>query len=226
MDKRNNQVSLKSNFGSQTGIPKVVFDVVSDMKRCSKCGELKSKSEFIKQKHGKGGLTAHCKDCARLYHLENRDVLLDNMKTYRELHKDERMEYNKEHNFLYQRRKITEGRRKSSKIFGVGYFYGQGICLICGNIHPLIFENHHVVPWDDEFVISLCANCHRKYRTNRVDKHMIAILNAIENSNFLWDSGGQPKILLMWTADLPLKEAIEILKSYDLPGYEPVGLEV
>ena len=38
------QVSLKSVFSSQNGIPNVVFDVVSDMKRCSKCEELKTKT--------------------------------------------------------------------------------------------------------------------------------------------------------------------------------------
>ena len=79
-------------------------------------------------------------------------------------------------------------------------------------------------------VVSLCSNCHKLYYAGKSrDKHMIAILNAIENSKFLWDSDGQPKGLKpvpMWTADLPLKEAIEILKSYDLPGYEPVGVDV
>lgn len=108
------------------------------------------------------------------------------------------------------------------------FWYGQGVCLICGELQPLYLENHHAIP-EDEMIVSLCANCHRKHHSWYQDRHMITILNAIENSKFLWDSDGQPKGLKpvpMWTADLPLKEAIEILKSYDLPGYEPVVVEV
>jgi len=45
------------------------------MKRCSKCGEWKEKSEFHKQRQGKDGLTSACKKCdsikGKIYYEKN-----------------------------------------------------------------------------------------------------------------------------------------------------------
>ena len=213
----NEQTSLESNFSEQDASIANKFVLTEILKRCSVCGKLKPKSKFNKEKSGKGGLRSKCKDCQSKY-----------IKKYNEEHRDEKAAYDvryyKEHNMKEQNFLWRSDKRKVS-----GYYNGQGICLICGELHPLVLQNHHVLPRED-MVVSLCSNCHKLYYAGKSrDKHMIAILNAIENSKFLWDSDGQPKGLKpvpMWTADLSLKEAIVILKSYDLPGYEPVGIEV
>ena len=184
----NEQTSLESKFDEQEALNSKKYVMTVSLKRCSNCGELKSKSEFSKNKKGKCGLNSVCKKCIYVQSKNSRAG-------YREEHKDDKREWN----FLHF---------KKGKVLS-GYYYGQGICLICGEVYPLIFENHHVVPKDD-MVVSLCSNCHKRYRTSNRDEHMITILIAIENSKFIWDSDGQPKGLKpvpMWTADLPLKEA-------------------
>ncbi|MCK4329808.1 hypothetical protein KAX02_08190 [candidate division WOR-3 bacterium] len=226
----NEQASLESKFGSQYCPNAEKFVMTEPLKRCTECKKFKTYSNFNKLKGGKSGLNPMCKECEvdyrREYYIEHRDEVLVKKDEYRLRHKEEILKYTashkediKEQNFLRRHDKRTVS----------GYYYGQGVCLICGDIHPLVLNNHHVLPKED-MVVSLCSNCHKMYYAGKYsDKHMIAVLNAIENSKFLWDSDGQPKGLkpvLMWTADLSLKGAIDILKSYDLPGYEPIKLEI
>lgn len=209
------QASLESKFNEQECSNTEKFVMTEPLKRCKKCGKFKPKSEFYNDKYGKEGLRTSCKDCDNIY-----------KKDYYEGHKDESKKYNECHKEGTRERLFLHNKTKYNS---AGYFYGTGICLVCGENHSLKLENHHVIPKDD-MVVSLCASCHKMYRAGiSQDKHMISVLNAIENSKFLWDTDGHPKGLKpipMWTADLPLKEAIEILKSYDLPGYEPIGIEV
>lgn len=58
------------------------------MRICSKCKEEKDLSLFHKDKKGKDGYQASCKECLKKYQLENKDKILQNRKIYREIHKD------------------------------------------------------------------------------------------------------------------------------------------
>lgn len=41
------------------------------------------------------------------------------------------------------------------------FFASQGFCVVCGHDDPLDLEFHHIGrKRNDEFVISLCRNCH------------------------------------------------------------------
>lgn len=55
------------------------MSAVETLKRCTKCGEDKPRSEFHKRSASKDGLFPHCKSCwlerCRRFHAENRDVV-------------------------------------------------------------------------------------------------------------------------------------------------------
>jgi len=74
-----------------------------------------------------------------------------------------------------------------------GYFRGQGSCLICGELDPLILVNDQWLR-ESDFLASLCAGHHRKYKSNNSRLHMIWILKAIENG-FMFKHKGEMKIL-------------------------------
>jgi hypothetical protein len=66
-------------------------------------------------------------------------------------------------------------------------FSTDGMCLICGELDPRFMILHHVFgKAANNFTISLCANCHRKYINNLGDLHYVYILSAIEKSCRLW----------------------------------------
>lgn len=211
-----NQVSLESEFIKQDCSDcNNKYVQTEAMKKCKKCGQFKPKSEFHQDDRCRSGIIGTCKECRTVY-----------MKKYNAECRDNRiLKYNtnkekiREHNFLY-------GKTRGKYLFG--YFYGCGVCLICGEIHPKFLENHHATSDDDGFVVSLCANHHRCYRSNNREAHMSVIRVAIEKSGFLWDSEGQPRdhCTSQWRDDLTLKEAVRILKDYDISGYEPISVEV
>jgi len=53
-----------------------------DTKRCSKCKETKSVTEFSKDRCQKDGLQSKCKSCGRQYYQENREKKLEYVKQY------------------------------------------------------------------------------------------------------------------------------------------------
>lgn len=59
------------------------------MKKCTKCHIEKDESEFHKQKTGKNGLRADCKECFKKYKIENKDKIKEYLKEY---HKKYRVE--------------------------------------------------------------------------------------------------------------------------------------
>lgn len=206
------QTSLESEYGKQECPNTEKFVMTEPVRKCRLCKKYKPLDQFrlYSLSSLKNGRAHTCKSCDAERSLDYRWRHIDKMR------KHDR-KYHNENRFI----------KRSIGKYKIGLFYGTGICLLCGESYPLYLENHHVVPWDDDFVLSLCANCHKKYFSSIQNKHMSNVANAIENSKFLWDSDGQPKGLKpipMWTADLPLKEAIQILKSYDLPGYEPISI--
>lgn len=166
---------------------KITF--VAPMKKCRRCKQLKPTTEFYKREEYRGGRRSWCKYCehdAYIMRRKNPDVV-----------KSER-----EHSFLY----ATNIKKRS------GFLHGSGFCAICGEQHPLVLENHHIVPWDAKCILSLCANCHRKLFTPNRETHMIAVLNAIENSKFLWSDIDEEDIRVEFNPEIgeesPLVEVL------------------
>ncbi|MCK4329908.1 hypothetical protein KAX02_08700 [candidate division WOR-3 bacterium] len=231
------QASLESRFNNQ-GHPAEKYIPTVSLKRCRRCKEFKPLEDFEKRNDTKRrrGVCNNCRSSQMSeYRQEHTEELTEKAKKYRIDHIEEYREYDRarynspKRRESFRIRSFLHGSKDTIRNNGTrgGFLQGTSICLICGEMYPLFLENHHVIP-KDEMVIGLCSNCHRKYQSKQ-EKHMISVLNAIENSKFLWDSDGQPKGLNpvpMWTADLSLNGAINILKSYDLPGYEPIGVEV
>jgi hypothetical protein len=71
----------------------------NNSKKCSKCKEHKSLSEFNKDKQKKDGLESSCRACGKLkadkYYLENKEKILSSQKSYRENHREKANEYYK-----------------------------------------------------------------------------------------------------------------------------------
>jgi len=80
------------------------------MKKCSKCGEIKPATEefFSRDKTGKEGLCARCKDCAREYRQKNKDSIreyyeknkeeiAERKREYRKRNRDKIQEYDKKY---------------------------------------------------------------------------------------------------------------------------------
>ena len=58
-------------------------------KKCSKCGEVKSVTEFYKETASPDGLKRWCKTCVKAYNTENQEKIAIQRKIYRDAHKDE-----------------------------------------------------------------------------------------------------------------------------------------
>ena len=173
------QVTLGSEFGSQKGYVKIEYDFtdLQKQKRCTDCGVMKNADEFCVDFRTPNRKRTQCKSCAQTYSQrwksENKERLF---KTRRKYEKEA-----KERSFLIHR--VSKNRHS-------GFLYGTGCCLLCMAIDPLILENHHIIPRkdsDDDFLISLCASCHRKYHSGKQIIHMRAVQNAIEKNKKLWE---------------------------------------
>ncbi len=71
------------------------------MKGCFKCKKTKPLSGFYKDPHSKDGHGSRCKDCCKIYRVENREYYLAYNKQYNVKynteHRDHRLAYNAEH---------------------------------------------------------------------------------------------------------------------------------
>ena len=99
---------------------------MEDMKKCSKCGEVKSLGEFNKDKNKKDGLRSQCKACTKAYSEDNKEK----KKEYRDRNKQRAKEYsalyrkNNKENLLEKKReyyhknkeKINEYNEKNKSI--------------------------------------------------------------------------------------------------------------
>ena len=89
--------------------------------------------------------TKRCTNCKRTLPLTNFQRDIRKLSGYSDWCKDCRAEYL----FLY-------GRRTQR-----GYLYGMGMCLACGELNPLLMENHHLFGRKNtDDVVSLCSDCH------------------------------------------------------------------
>jgi len=92
----------------------IFYYIVFMEKKCSKCGEVKSLSEFYKRKNSIDGYFHTCKKCkneySRHYHNNNRDSILQRKKDYRK----DNIELLKERDRKYYYNNIEELKKCSS----------------------------------------------------------------------------------------------------------------
>ena len=99
--------------------------------KCSECGEDKPSSEFYRDSERKTGLNRNCKSC----------VKKERKKVYkREREKD--IKYSR--SFYDKNKEEIRVKMWMYRSDNGGYLDGSGICLYCGEINPLLLENHHV----------------------------------------------------------------------------------
>ena len=140
-----------------------------ETKRCSKCGEVKPRSEFNKSRREASGLQSSCKMCRKIWRESHKAETAECRKVWRENHKSERETYQKtwrsahkahivEYGNKYSREnpeklRATKLRRRARKCDALGFadakqiqarwnYYG-GRCYICGVIAEAV---DHVIP--------------------------------------------------------------------------------
>lgn len=111
--------------------PNVLGPARSQFKRCSRCGEYKSRGRFYIQRSHKDGLTSHCKECrgesSRKYASEHPDIMRESARRWRdanpqsvreinhrwyEKHANTKSEYNRK-----RYAENAESRRESSRLW-------------------------------------------------------------------------------------------------------------
>lgn len=112
-------------------------------KKCSKCGLIKSVSEFHKSKSAKSGLMSWCKKCRHEAYLENHEQNLCRARKNRiskeerrEYYRKNRVKYSKYHKKYYQKLKMT-----------VFTYYGGDPpkCACCGEAHIEFLTIDHIL---------------------------------------------------------------------------------
>lgn len=140
------------------------------MKRCSKCGIEKPKSEFYRDNRSKDGFGYTCKSCN-----------IERARKWRKSYENRVREYRKEYavsNEAKLREQIVNRTKKTMAIV-------QSLkkpCAKCGESRPWVIQFHHVDPSTKKFTIGsghtyskdvlqkevskcvcLCSNCHNEF---------------------------------------------------------------
>lgn len=113
------------------------------MKRCTKCRDWKSFSEFHKDKRAKSGLVCHCKGCVRKYQQAHKVRKAKHNKEYQQTHRTKFLKYNK------KRRKTIIGclrvrfynikdRCNNSKCVVYKNYGGRGIKCLFGSADEFV----------------------------------------------------------------------------------------
>lgn len=132
------------------------------MKKCTRCGVEKPKSDFGKQARQKDGLFPWCKECCKEYRKQNKERSREYQRLY----------YRKNDEFKKQYRK-----NKREEIHNL-----KQPCVKCGEDRPYVIDFHHINPSEKEFepsqiitasnaklqselkkCVCLCRNCHAEY---------------------------------------------------------------
>ena len=94
------------------------------MKKCSKCNEEKDYIMFSKNKNVKDGYSRQCKECAKKYYLENKEIIDSNNKNYylenKENLNEKKREYYSENKEVIKEKQIeyynNNKKRKNTEI--------------------------------------------------------------------------------------------------------------
>jgi len=89
--------------------------IVDGMKKCSKCGEVKSLEEFSKSSKHKTGRRSECKACVKKYNDANKDKIAERCHKYHETHKEEKREYDRKYRVRNRERINEMGRLYRSR---------------------------------------------------------------------------------------------------------------
>jgi 5-methylcytosine-specific restriction endonuclease McrA len=176
-----------------------------DVKKCSKCSELKPLSEFFKKKNGKFGRQSVCKICMKEYdptgestrarsraHYEaNRELTLEKQKAYRASNAERIALYQSQYYLAhpgisrekYAKRRALEidamGDLPCNWVYVLLSYYGSS-CLSCGSQENL--EMDHVVPLsrggmhDLSNMQILCRTCNRSKGNRNSNDYRTKIL--------------------------------------------------
>ena len=143
---------------------------VIDMKKCSRCGQLKPESEFHKNVASKDGLKSDCKECRKKIshdaYLQNKEKYLAGNKAWKQMNPD----YKKRE---YEHRKVRNRHFVDSL---------KTPCIKCGESRSYVIEFHHIDPLTKSFTlcqinshglkefeeeaekcVCLCSNCHKEF---------------------------------------------------------------
>lgn len=115
------------------------------MKKCTKCLEDKSRSEFYKDSKTKDGLRPHCKSCVqdrnRLYYLENKDRINEVTRQWDLENKDKVSERSKRY-YLKKRDRIDIAAQRREYKYKMSSEQYQRLleeqnhaCAICGKVN-------------------------------------------------------------------------------------------
>jgi len=153
------------------------------MKKCIKCGELKSFSEFHKDNNRKDGLQSWCKECRKEYQENNKDHIKKRQKEYRKNNKEQIQKqqiesYNKNPHINWAKRTIRTHKKNDitclftpeelaekaktvthCSIFGFELDYTRGNGF---QHNGASLENKYrksMITLDDIIIVSNMANC-------------------------------------------------------------------
>jgi Recombination endonuclease VII len=136
------------------------------MKRCSKCGEIKPRSEFYAAPGCIDGLRGDCKAChaarARDWYAKNRTTAIANVRRWQQENAEHVRQYRRRHNAT-RKREIRAGHLR--RTFGMTLEdYDEmllaqgGGCAICG-LEPAEGVSFHVDHLEDLVRGVLCVRC-------------------------------------------------------------------
>lgn len=155
------------------------------MKQCTECEQLKSLSEFNKDRTQKDGIRCICKECGKKYHEKNKIKIHKQQKEYYQIHKTEILERQKKHN-------KTEKGKSANLRKRLRYYYDitleqydkmvenqNGVCAICGDINKN--GDRLVVDHDHETGEIRNLLCHRCNLLLGLIKENMVILQSVTN---------------------------------------------
>jgi hypothetical protein len=134
------------------------------MRKCARCGQLKSLSEFGWKNEAKGWRASYCRPCVRA---NSRDHYAANPVAY------------------VKRARANSSRSRSQRLQLLLDYFATRPCVDCGETDPLVLDFDHLR--DKEFTIGhelysrrwsdvvaemakcdvVCANCHRRREAKR-----------------------------------------------------------
>ena len=115
-------------------------------KICTKCGKGKPATTefFYKSKNGKYGFESRCKDCVKLYRINNIGKITEQRRKYREEHREEAIKRSREE--YYNKRdwykEYARAHRCELKSLVISHYGGR--CAVCGETHLAFLTIDHI----------------------------------------------------------------------------------
>jgi hypothetical protein len=154
--------------------------MINISKKCSKCGDEKEISEFSKNKRNNDGLQSICKQCSKLFHLQNKDKI----NQYHKKHYSKNTEAHKNRMRLWK-----ENNREDFKAYMKDYYSKNKQ------------QNPHVYKWRDLLWDSMKRLGNKKESST----HHLLLYSALDLKNHLdslgmnWDNDNvDHKIPVTW----------------------------